>query len=446
MSTDPSSRRGAYSILLVFFCALCGGLWLAWSMYSKALERAARTTVVWVSIDGFRGDYSAGSDLPFFQRLRREAAWTAQLSPVFPSITFPSHCSLATGVSVEKHGITANSFYDAATKTRHSYPNEAALLLSEPIWLTAQRQGVSTVVLDWPLSHAQKGPVRTTVFGEKFDGAMPDEQRLDHLLEAWEGALKKPGARPVHLVMGYIIATDKPGHETGPNSEETQNCVRQTDQLLAKFTEKARALWQRQRRTSKDRLVFVFSADHGMSPVTHVASFERLLGLPRRDPVVTLTTTGNVGHIYLDPEKFPPGSPERKARLAELLEKAKGPEKNITAVLREDAPKDWGYAHPSRCGDIIVVLPRGMTFTWDPPEEAIVAIRPGSKDPRGMHGWDVRLNPEMLGFLAIWEPGQKSPGRDLGPVLWNQLHPTVAALLRIRPAEAAKGTPLELGR
>lgn len=437
-------RRGATSVLLVFLAALCGGLYLAWSMYSKALDRAARTTVVWISIDGFRGDYSAAPDLPFFQRLRREGAWTAQLAPVFPSITFPSHCSLATGVSVERHGITANNFYDAGTKLQHTYPNEASLLQAEPIWLTAQRQGVPTIVLDWPLSHSQKGPVKTLVFGDKFDSAVPDETRLEHLLAVWEGELRKPRARPVHLVMGYVIATDKPGHETGPNSEETQKVVRQTDALLAKFVERATVLWRHQRRTSKDRLVFVFSADHGMSQVQRVASFERLLGVPRRDPELKLTTTGNVGHVYLDQDKFPAGSPERKARLAALLTKVRGSVEGIVAHLREEAPKDWGYAHPTRCGDIIVVLPRGVTFTWNnPTDEAVIDVRPGTADPRGMHGWDVRENPEMYGFLAVWEPGQQGSGKNLGVVQWNQLHPSVARLLKVRPAETATGGTIE---
>lgn len=443
MSTDQPARRSAFTILIVFACALGGGLWLAWSMYMKALDRAARTTVVWISIDGFRGDYSAGADLPFFQRLRREAFWTAQLAPVFPSITFPSHCSLATGVSVERHGITANSFYDTSTKTQYGYPNDASLLQAEPIWLTAQRQGVSTVVLDWPLSHSQKGPVRTTFFGERFDGSLADEVRLNNVLESWENVLKKPGARPVHLVMGYIIATDKPGHDTGPQSEETRRMVQQTDELLSKFVERARAVWQKQRKTTKDRLVFVFSADHGMSPVTRVANFERILGVPRRDPSLKLTTTGNVGHIFLDSQTFPAGSPERAKRAQELLDRLKAADPGIVAVRREEAPKDWGYAHPTRCGDLIVVLPRGMTFTWEPADEAIVAVRPGSRDPRGMHGWDVRENPEMLGFLAFWDPAAPA-GRDLGPVLWNQVHPTVASLLRVLPAQGANGTALPL--
>ncbi len=61
-----------------------------------------------------------------------------------------------------------------------------------------------------------------------------------------------------------------------------------------------------------------------------------------------------------------------------------------------------------------------------------------------MHGYDADTDPEMLGFLAIWEPGKSSPV-DLGDVSWEQLHPTVATLLGIRPAPAAAGVPLSVG-
>ncbi len=444
--TQSTPRRtGLWVFLAILLIAVTAGLSIAWWTYQSALEYDARTTVVWISIDGLRGDYVTQPNLPFFERLKREAVWSSHLVPVFPSITFPSHCSQATGVTIERHGITGNAFYDTVTKQQYSYPNDASLLQAEPIWLTAQRQGVPTAVIDWPLSHAQKGPIKPVIFGEKFDGATPDDQRLERLASAWEAEIAKPGAKPLLLVMGYIIATDKPGHANGPDSPEIRETMKATDALLAKFTERARTIWRKQRRSPKDRLLFLFTADHGMSTVTSLVSLGRLLDIPRNDPAVRLTTVGNVGHIFLDSAQFPAGSDARRERLKQLRDRALGPEGRFRAVLREEAPKEWGYSHPTRCGDIIIVLPKGYTFSWNAGEQAVWPIGAGGNEPHGMHGYDPRENPEMMGFFAAWDASQNPPkGREVAEVTWDQLHPTVAKLLRVLPAPGAKGTALAL--
>lgn len=442
MTKNASRGLSIFWVIITMIVAVVAGLAGARWMYQNTLQSAARTTVVWISIDGLRGDYVQRGELPFFSRLRREAATTAKLSPVFPSITFPSHCSEATGVTVEKHGITANAFYDTATKVQYSYPNDASLLQAEPIWLTAQRQGVRTAVLDWPLSFAQKGPVRTEVFEEKFDSAMPDEQRLNRLLDTWSASLAKADPVALHLLMGYVIATDKPGHDSGPDSPQILSAMVSLDALLTKFSEHAVELWKRQRKTPHDRLFFVFSTDHGMSKVNTLVNLPRVLNVPRRDAEMRLSTTGNVGHVFLDETKFPPGGEARATRLAAVRDTmiAAGP--GFQAFKREDMPAAWGYAHPTRCGDVIIILPRGYTFGWAEGAEAISDVSTSTTGPHGMHGYDPATNPDMMGFFAVWEFGKANP-RDLGVVGWDQLHPTVAKLLGIKPAPAAQGVPLD---
>ena len=441
MTKNASRGLSIFWVIATIAVALLAGLAGARWMHRNSVEAASRTTVIWLSIDGLRGDYVKRGDFPFFARLQREGATTSQLRPVFPSITFPSHCSEATGVTVEKHGITANAFYDSATKLQYNYPNDSSLLLAEPIWLTAQRQGVHTAVLDWPLSFAQKGEIRTDVFEAAYDGNLSDDQRLNRLLEVWTASLAKSSPVPLHLLMGYIVATDKPGHNNGPESPEILKEMIVLDAQLARFSEHAVELWKRQRKTAADRLFFVFSTDHGMSTVKTLVSLPRVLGIGRKDPEIRLSTTGNIGHVFLDPTKYPLGSEMRDAKLAELRNTmiAAGPD--FQAYRREEMPAKWGYAHPTRCGDLIIVLPVGYTFGWAENAAAIADVRPDSTDVHGMHGYDVATNPEMMGFLAVWEFG-KSKSRDLGPVVWDQLHPTVAKLLGIHPSVAATGEPL----
>src|SRR5215208_8214853 len=98
--------------------------------------------VIWLSLDGMRGDYvdRDRDRLPTLSRLMRDGAFTRELAPVFPSITFPSHVSQVTGVPVSQHGVSGNTFYDSRTKRLYKYPDDAALIEAEPIWMTAARQ------------------------------------------------------------------------------------------------------------------------------------------------------------------------------------------------------------------------------------------------------------------------------------------------------------------
>src|SRR5690606_19322734 len=104
-------------------------------------SRSPQNVVLWISVDGLRGDYVDRGVTPFLKSLMQHGAYSRQLAPVFPSLTFPSHVSQATGVPPGVHGIVSNNYYDAAAGRESRFPGDPNLLLAEPIWLTAARQG-----------------------------------------------------------------------------------------------------------------------------------------------------------------------------------------------------------------------------------------------------------------------------------------------------------------
>ncbi len=383
MTKRTSRGLSLFWVVLTVVLAIAGGLAGARWMHERAAQSAARNTVVWISIDGLRGDYVRRGEMPFFARLLREAATTEKLRPVFPSTTFPSHSAQATGVGAEKHGITGNSFYDAGKKQQFNYPNDAALLQAEPIWLTAQRQGVPTAVFDWPLSFAQKGSVRTEIFLETFDASVSDEKRLARLLEGWSDSMGKANPKPLRLLMGYVVATDKTGHLYGPDAPEILQEMTLLDAQLARFSARVEELWKRQRRSPHDRLFLIFSTDHGMSPVRFIVSAERLLGSGRHDPDMPVTTTGNVGHVFLDPTKYPPATELREAKLRELSDRIIEAGPDFRAFRREKLPQSWSYAHPTRTGDLVILLPRGYTFGFPHGSDVVVGCDQRSFLPEG---------------------------------------------------------------
>lgn len=106
-----------------------------------------------VSLDGFRWDYPKMYDTPFFDQMAKEGV-QATMIPSFPSKTFPNHYTLATGLYPDHHGIVANSFWakDKGKMYAMNDPetrNDPAFYGGEPIWITAQRQGVKTGNVYW---------------------------------------------------------------------------------------------------------------------------------------------------------------------------------------------------------------------------------------------------------------------------------------------------------
>ena len=105
--------------------------------------------VLMVSFDGFRYDYTSLAETPNFDKLAARGVKADGLIPVFPSLTFPNHYSIATGAYAGTHNITGNSFYDQKYGKKYSLYDRATVrdpkfYKAEPIWVTAERQGVQS--------------------------------------------------------------------------------------------------------------------------------------------------------------------------------------------------------------------------------------------------------------------------------------------------------------
>ena len=432
-------------VVLGIGAAFAGG-WYAAALTARGVDPAGQATVVWISMDGFRADYLDRTELPFFARLQKEGAYSRRFQPVFPPITFPSHCAEATGVSVERHGIPGNSFYDAATATSYHVPSDASLLQAEPIWLTAARQGVRTLVFDWPLSQKERGAVHADYSAETFDGSTTDQGRLDHLLAVWQGdeakaapvpAESEQKARRLRLLMGYVEAVDPVGHKFGPDAPEIAPALRDLDAALGAFCERALAQWKLHA-ASADCFYLLLTTDHGMSRVDKVVNAEKLLSLSHGQREITVEAAANLANVYLD--RVPAG-PARETRAAGLLD-ALHAYPFARAYRRPDLPAAWGYAHPTCTGDLVIVLPKGYAFNKQAPEAVVDASV--TDGPLGMHGYPVEDDPEMYGATLLWRFPRLLNGKDLGAVNWSQLHPTVARWLGIQAAKGAEGQPIAL--
>jgi hypothetical protein len=401
------------------------------STTAAAVANKPVTVVVWISVDGLRGDYVDSVDAPFLERFLAEGAYSRELAPVFPSLTFPAHVSQCTGALVRDHGIIGNAIYDIVNDHRVSYPNDNSLILCEPIWNTVKRQGLRSAVFDWPVSQKQIGPDAADYFTQSYDTGLSDQHRLEQLWDAWN---RDRDPQPLQLLMGYFPGVDSAGHKYGPHARETKSVVQQADALLAEFFQQCKQLIH-EKHGDNVQWYFIVSTDHGMDDIHTLVSLRGLLADAYTEDVRTLTS-GSVGNIFLDYVTDPEAKRVLRSYILEKLQR----HSFAHAYAREDLPAEWGYDSPGRTGDVVVSIDPGYFFS-ESPGAPIRPVDPES-GPLGMHGYPLADCPEMHGFLGIWRNGEPLGGIDLGVVDSRRLHSTVAKLLEIEPAPTALDDPL----
>jgi predicted AlkP superfamily pyrophosphatase or phosphodiesterase len=411
-----------------------------------AAQDQAKNAVLWISVDGFRGNYVDRGETPYLQSLMKHGAYTKQLVPVFPSLTFPSHVSESTGVLPGVHGIVSNKYYDTATRLENNFPGDPTLLLAEPIWLSASRQGVRTAVYDWPLSQAEEklpeGTPRAAYFHPKYDNEPTDPERIGKLVETYRAdSADAKNAEPLRLLMGYVHDVDSAGHKVGPDAAETNDAIRNTDKLLRQVIEQVAEIFKQRAKPDRgDALYVLITTDHGMIPITHVVNVDKLIAGPNVSPEVIAYTSGSLANIYLTNVKEEAREKARETIVARLKEA-----EYLKFWLRDELPAKWNFANPTRTGDIVVSLNPGYHFN-SKAGDIVVPVEVDPKGLKGMHGYDPAEAPEMLGFTVLYRFGSDQPGVDLGQVDSLRIHPTVAKLLGIKPAEGAKAEPIDAPR
>ena len=232
------------------------------------------TPLLLVSIDGYRANYLERNLSPVLAGLAHDGVRTA-MQPSFPSLTFPNHYTIVTGLRPDHHGIVNNTMYDAQLG-KFSLGNRKAVSDGRwwaegmPLWETADRYGLRTATMFWPGSEADIHG-RHPDYWKPYDGNVTPTQRVDQIL-AW---LDLPPDRRPSFATLYFDAVDHAGHHDGPDSPQVDQALRETDQALARLVQglKQRGLF--------DHINLIVLADHGMAsvPLEHSVLIERELNL-----------------------------------------------------------------------------------------------------------------------------------------------------------------------
>ena len=191
-------------------------------------------TVVLISIDGLRSDAIGSGRMPTLDGLARQGVQAEWMTPSYPTLTFPNHYTLVTGLRPDRHGIVQNTMRDPllgkfALKNREAVA-DPRWWGGEPIWVTLQKQGGNAATMFWPGSEAPIAGQQPR-YWHKFDDKVTADQRVDQVL-AW---LDLPAAQRPRFITLYFDQVDHAGHDAGPHSPGALAAMREVDTALQRL-------------------------------------------------------------------------------------------------------------------------------------------------------------------------------------------------------------------
>ncbi|MDE2427149.1 MAG: alkaline phosphatase family protein [Burkholderiales bacterium] len=374
-----------------------------------AIDNNQYHPVILVSIDGFRPDYLQRGVSPNLNVLASQGVRAIAMHPSYPSITFPNHYTLVTGLRPDHHGIVGNTMEDRAIpNVVFKLSNHDAVTdrrwwdQAEPVWVTAEKNHVATGIMFWPGSEAAIHGVRPSNY-RPFDGNIKPDSRVDTML----GWLDKTGAQRPGFLTVYFDDVDHAGHESGPASAEVNQAVARVDQTIGRMLQGLQA------RHIRANIVIV--SDHGMAEISPARRiFLSRLANPDSYRVVSYGTFAGIE-----------AQPGQEDALALSLLK---PQAHMQCWRKEAIPARFHYGQNARVPRFLCMADVG----W-----MIFADEKTDYKGSGAHGYD-NLAPEMNALFIANGP-QFKPGVVL-PVFDNvDVYPLLMTLLHI-PALHSDGT------
>ncbi|HEX5264410.1 MAG TPA: ectonucleotide pyrophosphatase/phosphodiesterase [Phenylobacterium sp.] len=355
-----------------------------------------------ISIDGFRADYLQRGLTPNIAALAADGVRATAMHPSFPSLTFPNHYTLVTGLRPDHSGIVDNNMEDPR-KPGVTFSMARADVShdpfwwgeSEPLWVTAEKAGVRTATMFWPGSDLPIHGVQPHDW-KMYDKHVSADQRVDQVL-AWLD--RPPGERPKFITL-YFDEVDSYGHSNGPDSPEVNAALARTDAAIGRLIKglKSRRLF------AETDVVIV--ADHGMAPT----SSDRVTYLEDLLPVADLHIVG------LGPEGGLQALPGHEAEAEKAL---LGTHPHMTCWRKQDVPQRFHYGSNPRVPPIVCLAETGWLIS-------AARGRPVNKGAHGFDPYDPLMNALFVAHGPAFRRGVVQPAFDNVDV-----YPLLAALVGV---------------
>ena len=369
--------------------------------------------VLLIGIDGLRWDAIDRNPAPTLRAWARHGVRAQGLIPVMPSVTFVNFYSIATGLYANHTGVVSNTTYSrklGRIMERQTH-GESVWWGGEPIWVTAEKQGITTAAMFWLGSEAKIAGRRPT-YWYPYEHNKPKAERVQQILD-W---LAMPEAKRPHLLTLYFSDVDTAEHRYGPESPQEAAAIMDVDRNLAALKAGIARLGL------EKRVNIIVVSDHGMTKV-------------KPEPMIWLDDYINLDEVMVP--KFasingPSGGPfvhifvKDKANIDRIYHQLANANPKLRVYRRGHLPKRWHLNNADRTGDIFAVAEPGYLIF----AHGLHSKYPGL--PRGMHGYD-RHGHDMYGSFIADGPAFRD-GVVAEPFDNVNVYGLIANILHIKPA------------
>jgi predicted AlkP superfamily pyrophosphatase or phosphodiesterase len=414
--------------------------------------------VLLISIDGLQpADVieadKRGIDIPNLKRFLAEGTYASGVRGVLPTVTYPSHATLMTGVSPAKHGIIGNNSFDPMQINQSGWYWYGSDFKVPTLWDAVAKAGMSTANVHWPVSvdvtsirwnmpqiwRTGHGDDAKLVKALSTPGLIQSLERelgayapgIDESIEGDENrgrfaaaliAREKPDFATV-----YLTALDHEQHGSGPDTQAAYSVLHRIDAVVGQ-------LIAAQMKAHPDAVIAAVS-DHGFAPVdTEINLYRAFID----EGLITLGADGKIKQWLASPWNSggssaimlaKPDDAPLKAKVANLLASLKADPKNRIAAIADSAEIKAMGGNPE--ASFYVSFATGAYAGGFKGKDAVLVGPSGSK---GMHGY-FPAQPAMRSSFMMMGKGV-SKGRNLGEIDMRAIAPTLAGVMRVALPDA----------
>ncbi|MDX1980526.1 MAG: alkaline phosphatase family protein [Bryobacteraceae bacterium] len=398
--------------------------------------------VVIISIDGFAA-YSLKDPalpIPHLRGLAAEGAAAEAMTPVNPTVTWPNHTSLVTGVRPALHSVLYNGQAQRQgegkpLKVEPWIPKDE-LVAAPTLYDVAHAAKLTTAEVDWVAIH--KPRTITWAFPEvpSSEGGIEREMAAAGLVttseiagfsklpilfrdEIWTRAAEHILMRhKPNLLLFHLLTTDSLQHSHGARSLAGNTALALADAKVGRILEALR------RANTLERTTIFVVSDHGFKTVRHLIQPNALFAASQLGGAAWAIPEGGTAMVYVTRSE---GKPETIGRIRTLLKDVQG----ISRILTPVEFAEFGYPTPernSRMADLVLAAAEGYAFNSVANGPVVVPVADGASP--GSHGY-LNTDPEMDAIFIAAGPGIRK-GVRLGRIRNLDVAPTAAKLLGVR--------------